>query len=308
MLSDPPQVAPPASRAAGKEPVRAKVRIRFRKGGDLRLVSHRDLMTCFERMLRRAGLPFRRTQGFHPKPRLVFALSLALGIVGGDEVVELELDAELAPEEIHARLARQAPPGLEIRSVRPIDPRARAWVVAVTYRVPVHPPHHPELRARMEALLDAPECWIERTRPQKRRINLRPYLRGLRLEADSLEIDLWVTPTGAARPEEILAVLGLDDVLAAGPILERSHLELFDETLTTGANASNREEDKGTRETGEERKKEKQEGEKVSAPFAMVPFSPSSPLPASAGDGQEAEVNCKPHSTPLISGPLTFDS
>ena len=52
----------------------AKVRIRFRKGGDLRLVSHHDLMRVFERMLRRADLPFHSTSGFNPKPRLVFAL------------------------------------------------------------------------------------------------------------------------------------------------------------------------------------------------------------------------------------------
>src|ERR1700756_418971 len=56
--------------------VKDKVRIRFRKDGDLRFVSHHDLMRSFERMLRRAGLPFRSTSGFNPKPRLIFALSL----------------------------------------------------------------------------------------------------------------------------------------------------------------------------------------------------------------------------------------
>src|SRR6516225_7516035 len=113
-----PTTAPPA-RPPGP---RDKVRIRFRKDGPLRLLSHHDLMRTFERMLRRADLPFRRTQGFHPKPRLVFALSLPLGVVGRDEVVELELDQELPPEEIHDRLARQAPAGLSVTSVRRIDP------------------------------------------------------------------------------------------------------------------------------------------------------------------------------------------
>src|SRR5882724_11469743 len=97
--------------------VRDKVRIRFRKGGELRLVSHHDLMRCFERMLRRAALPFHSTQGFNPRPRLVFALSLALGIVGADEVVELELGEELPLDEIRARLTAQAPEGLEFISI-----------------------------------------------------------------------------------------------------------------------------------------------------------------------------------------------
>src|SRR5215471_9768414 len=112
MVSETPQLTNSPPLPVEKEPVRTKVRIRFRKGGDLRLVSHHDLMTCFERMLRRAGLPFHSTQGFHPKPRLIFPLSLALGVIGADEVAELELDAEVSPDEIHARLAQQAPSGL----------------------------------------------------------------------------------------------------------------------------------------------------------------------------------------------------
>src|SRR5215469_1582961 len=101
-----------------------EVRIRFYKGGDLRLISHHDLMRCFERMLRRAALPFRSTQGFHPKPRLVFALSLPLGVIGHQEVADLELDAGLTAAEVCERLAAQAPPGLQILDTRPVSPRA----------------------------------------------------------------------------------------------------------------------------------------------------------------------------------------
>src|SRR5438552_1946294 len=119
--------------------VRDKVRIRFRKGGDLRLVSHHDLMRTFERLLRRASLPFHSTEGFHPKPRLVFALSLSLGIVGCEEVAELELNEVLPPEEVHARLVAQAVPGLDILSVRRVASRRAAQVRRVTYRVPLPP-------------------------------------------------------------------------------------------------------------------------------------------------------------------------
>jgi radical SAM-linked protein len=210
--------------------VRDKVRIRFRKGGDLRLVSHHDLLRCFERMLRRADLPFRVTEGYHPKPRLVFALSLALGVVGRDEAVELELAAAVPPEEVAQRLARQAPAGLEILSARRIDPKTTGHVRRVCYRLPVPPGRAAELPPRLAALLAAPECWVERTRPQRRRFDLRPYLNGLRLDGPELEIDLAVTPTGSARPDEVLAQLGLDDLLAAGAVLHRTTVELDDET------------------------------------------------------------------------------
>jgi radical SAM-linked protein len=255
MVPDPAQPALPLLPDRGCPPVRAKVRLRFAKAGDLRFVSHHDLMRCFERMLRRAELPFRSTQGFNPKPRLVFALSLPLGVVGREEVVELELDAELPPEEIHRRLAQQAPPGLVILSVRSIA-RAGAQVRRVTYRLPLNDLDtavFEALRARAAAVLATAECWVDRTRttfrpaeqqppdkpsadrpvkpaaPRSRRIDLRPYLSDLRVSPDALEMDLWVTPTGTARPQEVLAVLGLSALLDAGAVLERTRLELHDE-------------------------------------------------------------------------------
>src|SRR5437667_8214695 len=115
--------------------VKDKVRIRFRKDGDLRFVSHHDLMRSFERMLRRAGLPFHSTNGFNPKPRLIFALSLPLGVVGCAELAELELDSIVAPGEIHERLAAQAPAGLSILHVERVDRKASAQVRCVRYHV-----------------------------------------------------------------------------------------------------------------------------------------------------------------------------
>jgi radical SAM-linked protein len=210
----------------------AKVRIRFRKSGDMRLVSHHDLMRCFERMLRRADLPYHATQGFNPKPRLIFALSLALGVVGCQEVAELELDADLPAEEIHVRLARQAPAGLEILDVRPIDRKSSAQVRGVAYRVALPPGRSEDLQHRAAGLLATSECWIERTRPQTRRFDLRPYLRDLRISSETLEMDLWVTPNGTARPDEVMGLLGLSDVLESGAVLERTHLELMDEVVS----------------------------------------------------------------------------
>jgi radical SAM-linked protein len=209
-----------------------KVRIRFRKGGDLRLVSHHDLMRCFERMLRRAPLPVRNTSGFHPKPRLVFALSLPLGVVGCHEVAELELEQAIDPREIHARLACQAPDGLEILEVHRVDPKAGAHVRRATYRIALPPDRSAGLSERIATLLSADHCWVERTRPHCRRYDLRPYLDQLRLEPDALVMDLWVTPTGGARAEEVLQLLGLNDLLASGMVLERTWLELQDEIAT----------------------------------------------------------------------------
>src|SRR5690349_1575567 len=105
-----------------------KFRFRFRKSGTLRLVSHHDLMRCAERMLRRAAIPFKSTAGFHPTPRLVFALSAPLGAECHDEVAELELTEPRDSGEVFAALNAQAPPGLEFTRVAVVPMKATARV------------------------------------------------------------------------------------------------------------------------------------------------------------------------------------
>jgi radical SAM-linked protein len=237
MAPDTP-VAPPAPPAS----LRDKVRIRFRKDRDLRLLSHHDLLRTFERMLRRAALPIRRTQGFHPHPRLVFALSLPLGVVGCSEVVELELDDILPIDEIRERLTRQAPPGLTIQAIGRIDAKAGAQVRRLCYRVSIPADRVAAARERVEAVLRSGECRVERKRPPARFVDLRPWISDLRLVgADNepkLEMELWLTPNGTARPDELLEVLGLRDLLDAGAVLERAWLELHDEITPAGASSA----------------------------------------------------------------------
>jgi radical SAM-linked protein len=236
MVLDPPAAPNPLSAAASSADAVApsKVRIRFQKSNDLRFLSHHDLMRTFERMLRRAKLPFKSTQGFHPKPRLVFALSLPLGVIGVEEVVELELSQPISPETILAGLVRQAPPGLVILSIRPIEFRAGAQVRRLCYRVMVPVEAVADVRRRAAEMLAATECRVERTRPPVRTIDLRPSLRDLRIvevnDGAALEMDLCPTPAGTARPEEVLRLLGLQSLVDSGAVLERNRLELTDET------------------------------------------------------------------------------
>jgi radical SAM-linked protein len=186
-------------------------------------------MRCFERMLRRAALPVRQSQGFHPKPRLIFALSLPLGVIGCEEVAELELDEILPPEEVRERLVRQAPAGMEILSLRRVDFKAGAQIRSLTYRIALPAERLEETTRRTAELMSSSECCVERTHPTPRRVNLRPWFLDLQATAH-LEMKLCLTPAGTARPEEVLTVLGLSDLLEAGAVLERARLELVDET------------------------------------------------------------------------------
>jgi radical SAM-linked protein len=201
-----------------------KVRIRFRKSGDLRLVSHLDLMRSLERLLRRAMLPFRMTEGFHPTPRLVLAQSLPLGVVGHAEVLELELTEEIDPPEVLRRLQAQAPPGIEFLSAKRIPINVTARPRRAVYRISLEHPRA-DLDDLIAVFLAGTESWAERERPKPRAVNIRPYVESLAVADGALVISAWLTQEGSARADEIAAAAGITDP----PLIERIGLELMDE-------------------------------------------------------------------------------
>ncbi len=206
-----------------------KFRFRFAKTGTLRLLSHHDLMRSTERMLRRASLPFKSTAGFHPAPRIHFPLSLPLGVVGLDEVAEIEFARELEAEDVLGKLNEQAPVGLAFKRVSVVLLRTTAMPRRAVYRLAIPPNRAGAAAERCAELMNASKVWVDRLRPNPKRLNIRPYLRSLHIGDGALLLDFWVTQTGTARADELLKLLDLADLLDAGAVLERTSLELHDE-------------------------------------------------------------------------------
>src|SRR4051794_39838078 len=162
-----------------------KVRLRFAKRGDLRLVSHHDLMRCLERMLRRARIPMATSQGFNPRPKVVFPLALALGIEGRREVVELDLAEPLEPAEVLRRLAAAAPPGLDWLDAQAVPPGRAAQAEAVRYALALPAEVLDAARDRLAAFLAGTSWPYTRHRPDRDRdvaLDLRPFVLGAEID------------------------------------------------------------------------------------------------------------------------------
>ena len=205
-----------------------KVRLRFAKRGDLRLVSHHDLVRCLERAIRRAGLSVADSQGFNPRPKVTFALSLALGIEGCREIVEIEFAEPIEPEDVLARLASVSPAGLEWLDARPALSKRAPKVEAVGYRFSLPTDRIESGRAALTRLLAAESRPYARRRPDRTvELDLRPFLLSAEIDPEGvLRFRLKVTDSGAAaRPEDIIDVLELGDLLREGSVLARTVVE-----------------------------------------------------------------------------------
>ncbi|MBF0557896.1 MAG: TIGR03960 family B12-binding radical SAM protein [Nitrospirae bacterium] len=108
----------PASEGPAVAPIRSdsarpklRVRVQFSKLGMLRYLSHLELATAVLRGLRRAGVRFDVSKGFHPAPRVAFGPSLSVGIAGEREYFDVEVfspfDIEFYRDEINRRMPEE---------------------------------------------------------------------------------------------------------------------------------------------------------------------------------------------------------
>ncbi len=204
---------------------------RYRKGEELRWIGHLDLKRTLERAMRRARLPLELSQGHHPHPKLSYGPPLSLGVTGEAEVFAVHLREALRADELQQRLNAQFPPGLEVTD---------AWVVPgyrkketfgdidlaeylATVRTPLSVA---EVHARIGELLAQEELVVTRRGEQEeqtRTVDVRPMLLSLRAEQVgedtlSLQMRLRTGSHGGARPQEVLALLGLDDPSVAASL------------------------------------------------------------------------------------------
>jgi radical SAM-linked protein len=186
-----------------------KVEIRFEKGEAIRFISHHDLMRALMRAVRRSALPVRLTEGFNPRPRLIFPVALEVGVASLDEVAEIELTQCLDTQEIQARLSSALPPGLTLRSVKDLPPRRAArTVLKMVYRLHLAETATAVPPEALEKLMAATTLPFGRPREKTvQNVDLRPALLALEIADGDLLVTVMPTQQGTARPLEVLSLL-----------------------------------------------------------------------------------------------------
>ena len=207
--------------------VKQNIRIRFRKEGDVRFTSHHDLMRVFERALRRAALPVAMSEGHNPRPRISIPAPLSVSFQGSNEVADVGLYEWMRPQEFGRRLQDELPEGIGVLSTEATSTHPDRQPTALSYRIPLLPGHCLSAE-RIDALLARRQVLVERERKKAaKQVDVRRFIKALRLEGDALLVLLECSAEGTARPEEVLQALGcregVDYLLGD---VERTHVSL----------------------------------------------------------------------------------
>lgn len=91
-----------------------RIKVKYRKGEEIKYISHRDLIRAFHRAIRRAGLPVSYSQGFNPHMKVSWGQALKVGAASEGEFAEIQMERWVKPQELKEKLNQTLPPGLEI--------------------------------------------------------------------------------------------------------------------------------------------------------------------------------------------------
>lgn len=99
------------------------IRIKFAKYGNLRFLSHLDIMRFFQKAIRRADLDVAYTEGFHPHQIMSFAAPLGVGQTSEGEYFDLELNTFTSEADVMTRLNAQMPEGFKVLHITVLPDR-----------------------------------------------------------------------------------------------------------------------------------------------------------------------------------------
>lgn len=199
-----------------------RLRLKFSKTGALRFLSHLELINAIVRGIRRAGLPLRYSQGFHPLPKVSFSAPLPVGLESLEEYMDMELDrsgARVEPAEALKRLNAAMPKGISFLECGVIPLKLRIPSAMMTeYMIPLMngpaglniEPEKIEGFVRDCLAKDSIVIRIEKDGMVKE-VDIRPQIAELSLAGDAtLRMVLRSSPGASVRPHDVLsALLGL---------------------------------------------------------------------------------------------------
>ncbi len=196
----------------------------------MRFLSHAETARVFERACARAALPVRYSEGFNPHPKLSLPLPRPVGVQSDDELLVARLTEEGGRRFAEATgleaalkqaLAAQLPDGIEISAVALAVSNTSFQPRSAEYIFPVRAEEIDRLKDSMAGVMASSTRVVERTASERkaaRRVDVRPFLRSMRLEGTNLVVEHAIGPAGSIRVEEILQLLELHLQDLTGPV------------------------------------------------------------------------------------------
>ena len=197
-------------------------RLSYAKQGDLRFLSHLEIIQVFFQAFRRAGVKLHYSEGYNPVPKVSFSPALPVGTESLAEFLDVDLTEEVTDMSgLLFRMNSQLPKGLKILSVDDVPDRKADSVIKniSCYTIILDREFTAEDRIALKNFVAAESLPITKIRKGRaRKLDIRKQVERIDIIGDEkLELIMFQEEGKAAgKPAEIIkAVLDLTDEEAA---------------------------------------------------------------------------------------------
>ncbi len=201
------------------------LRVKFKKTGRLQYVSHLDLVRTMHKIIVRAGLPLWYTEGFNPKPKMVFAAPLSIGTESLTEFVDIRLVEKIDEKEALCRLNKNMTEEMQALSAY-YPTRALTELKWMSYTILIKTNGDKETlaqRCRDVLALDKIEIDKRSKRGEDVRVDIRPLIKSADVISDGENIRisciLSADQSAFLNPEHIIRVLRARCGILSDPVL-----------------------------------------------------------------------------------------
>jgi radical SAM family uncharacterized protein/radical SAM-linked protein len=216
-----------AGRGDAGGPERA-FRLRFTKLGPARFLSHMELSSALSRAMMLGGIFFVYSQGFHPHPRISFAVATAVGMESRGEFADIRIqDPQVELKTLVARINAGLPSGVAVTAMRELPPHdfslaelVKGFVYDIILPEGIGEENLDRIESGILHFLDAEHFNVNREANGKTVIKeIRPLVTDLALDRSARRICLAARfgPEGTVRPADLLTSLfGFSPAAARG--------------------------------------------------------------------------------------------
>lgn len=181
-----------------------KKRVYFDKFGEMKFISHLDLLRFFDRLLKKSQIPAKYSQGFHPRPKMSFGSPISLGTEAYNELMDFELETPMSNEEVFDRLNSSNVVGFRVNKVEDVIGKSS---IMEEYTIMVYEiESEEEIITKLETLLNQEE--IVEVKEKKGKVttrNLKERIKSFRREGNMIEMEIINT-----SPNSYLDLAGIE--------------------------------------------------------------------------------------------------
>lgn len=164
--------------------------IKFTKEGNIKFISHLDLMRSIQRVILRSELDVEYSKGFHPHMALSIAQPLSVGISSVGEYMDLVLKNPMDEKEIIERLNQNTLVGVRFLEAKGIEvipntkkvPQSMAMVDQAVYTIKIKYTDIKSAEEEFRELLEKDEWIITKTnkKGEEKSVNIRPFIKDIK--------------------------------------------------------------------------------------------------------------------------------